>query len=92
MSAPQNITGVIETRRRALAFANNLTSVMSLVVLGFPVSLAAIRTRVASWVLIAVAIMQFVLRHFRSEVSPVRVRTLPTLSTISDVAALVRGA
>jgi hypothetical protein len=90
MFAPQNTTGVIETR--VLALTNNLTSVVGLLVFGFPVSSAAIRTMVVSWVLIAVGIMQFVLGHFRPEVSPVRIRTVRTRSAISDVAALVRGA
>jgi hypothetical protein len=90
MFAPQNTTGVIETR--VLALTNNLTSVVGLLVFGFPVSSAAIRTMVVSWVLIAVGIMQFVLGQFRPEVSPVRIRTVRTRSAISDVAALVRGA
>jgi predicted Zn-dependent protease len=91
MFTPGNITGVVETRRGVSAFTNNLTSVVGLLVLGFPVSPAAIRTMVVSWVLIAVAIMQFVLRRFRPEVSPVRIRTVRTRTAISDVAALVGG-
>jgi hypothetical protein len=90
MFAPQNTTGVIETR--VLALTNNLTSVVGLLVFGFPVSSAAIRIMVVSWVLIAVGIMQFVLGRFRPEVSPVRIRTVRTRSAISDVAALVRDA
>jgi hypothetical protein len=90
MFALQNITSAIEIR--VLVITNNLTSIVGLLVFGFPVSSAAIRTMLVSWVLIAVAIMQFVLRHFRPEMSPVRVSTLPSRSANSDVTLMVRGA
>jgi uncharacterized membrane protein HdeD (DUF308 family) len=76
MFAPQNITGAIEIR--VLVITNNLTTIVGLLVFGFPVSSAAIRTMVVSWVLIGVGITQFVLRRFRPEVSPVRIRTVRT--------------
>jgi len=65
MFAPGNIAGEIETRRKLSVFANNLVALLGLLVLGFPVTPATIRTTVASWALVAIATMQFGLRYLR---------------------------
>jgi hypothetical protein len=49
---------------KLLTFAN-LIALLGLLVLGFPVTSATIRTTVMSWVLLMLATMQLVLRYLR---------------------------
>ena len=46
-----------------LTFANNLIALVGLLVLGFPVTSATIKTTVISWALLMVATTQLVLRY-----------------------------
>ena len=62
-----NITGETEPHRKALAVINNVTALMGLLVLGFPVTTATISTTLASWVLVPVAIMGFLLTYLRPQ-------------------------
>jgi hypothetical protein len=48
---------------KVLTFANNLIALLGLLVLGFPVTSAALKTTVVSWVLLTIATMQLVLRY-----------------------------
>ena len=59
MSKPIHITG----KTKVLTFANNLIALLGLFVLGFPVTSAALKTTVISWVLLTIATMQLVLRY-----------------------------
>jgi hypothetical protein len=44
-------------------FANNLIALVGLLVLGFPVTSATVKTTVISWALLVIATMQLVLRY-----------------------------
>lgn len=48
---------------KVLTFANNLIALLGLLVLGFPVTSAALKTTVVSWILLTIATMQLVLRY-----------------------------
>jgi hypothetical protein len=48
---------------RVLTFANNLIALVGLLVLGFPVTSATVKTTVVSWVLLMIAAMQLVLSY-----------------------------
>jgi len=48
---------------KVLTFANDLIALLGLLVLGFPVTSAALKTTVVSWVLLTIATMQLVLRY-----------------------------
>lgn len=75
MYAVNNVPGEIERRRRLSAFKNNLTALVSLVLLGFPVTPATIRTIVAGWAILAVASLQSVLRRIGPQVRLAPIRT-----------------
>lgn len=81
MSALGYMSGEIETRRRAVAFMGNLTAVLGLLVLGFPLTPATIRTMLVGWVLIVVAVMQFIVGRFLTRGSSITSRTVPVRST-----------
>jgi hypothetical protein len=49
--------------KKVLTFANNLIALLGLLVLGFPVTSATIKTIVISWALLMVAAMQLFLRY-----------------------------
>ena len=49
MFALNSVAGELEKCRRVSAFTNNLTALLGLLALGFPVSPATIRTTVAGW-------------------------------------------
>ena len=74
MFAAKNIAGELEPHRRVSAFTNNLTALLGLLVLGFPISPATIRSMVAGWMLVVVASLQFVLRRVRPRLrlAPIR--------------------
>ena len=59
------MNGGIETHRRAAAFMGNVITMLGLLVLGYPLAPAAIRSMLLSWVLFVFAITQFIWRHFR---------------------------
>lgn len=83
------MTGEIETRRRALALMSNLTAVLGLLVLGFPLTPSTIRSMLLGWILMIVAIAQFIWGHFQTAQSPVSVGQSP--STRLTTLALKRG-
>jgi hypothetical protein len=76
MFAVKNIAGVMERRRKLSAFANNLTALLGLLVFGFPVTPATIRTAIAGLILVAAATLQFVVRRARSRVWMAAVRAI----------------
>jgi len=45
---------------KVLTFANNLIALVGLLVLGFPVTSATVKTTVVSWVLLMIATLQLV--------------------------------
>ena len=49
--------------KKVLTFANNLIALLGLLVLGFPVTSATVKTTVISWALLMIATMQLVLRY-----------------------------
>ena len=48
---------------RALTFANNLIALVGLLVLGFPVTLATVKTTVVGWALLMIATLQVSRRY-----------------------------
>ena len=73
MFTAKNIAGELEPHRRVSAFMNNLAALLGLLVLGFPVSPATIRTTVAGWTLVVVASLQFILRRVEQlDLAPIR--------------------
>ena len=80
MSARGNMTDETKTPRRA-TFMGSLIVILSLVVIGYPLAPATIRTMLAGWVLVVATITRFILgRHFQPAGSalnmrPVRVRS-----------------
>jgi len=80
MSAPGNITGEIKARQRAVAFMGNLIAVLGLLVIGYPLAPATVRTTLLGWILIAVAITQYVSgHHFQTAGSSTTIRTVPAV-------------
>jgi uncharacterized membrane protein HdeD (DUF308 family) len=57
------MTGEIKTGQRALAVMGDLVPVLGLLVFGYPLSQATIRTFLHGWVLVVVAITQFISRR-----------------------------
>jgi hypothetical protein len=53
----------IDGETKVLTFANNLICLVGLLVLGFPMTSATVRTTVASWVLVMIATMKLVRRY-----------------------------
>jgi uncharacterized membrane protein HdeD (DUF308 family) len=62
MFAYGKMTDQVQTRK-AMAFLGNLMALLGLLVLGFPLTPATIRTMLLGWLLIAVAITRFVMGH-----------------------------
>lgn len=75
MFAGKSVAGDFERRRRLSAFKNNLIALVALLLLGFPVTPATIRTAVAGWAIVAVASLQFVLRRIGPQVLLAPIRT-----------------
>ena len=63
MSARGNLTDETKTRRRTMAFMGNLIAILSLVVIGYPLAPATIRTMLVGWILVVAAIMRIILGH-----------------------------
>ena len=81
MSAPRNIIGEIKTLRGAPVFMGNLIAALGLLVIGYPVAPAAIRTLLLGWIVVALGLAQLVLgRLFQARVSVVPVRGAPLRS------------
>jgi hypothetical protein len=59
------MNGGIETPRRAAAFMGNVITILGLLVLGYPLPPAALRSLLLGWVLFVVATTQFIWMHFR---------------------------
>jgi len=57
------MTGETKTCHRATAFTGNLIAILILVVIGFPLAPATIRTMILGWILVVAAITRFILRH-----------------------------
>jgi uncharacterized membrane protein HdeD (DUF308 family) len=76
MFAAKNIAGDFEPHRRISAFTNNLTALLGLLVLGFPVSPATIRTMLAGWILVVVASLQLVLRRVGPQLRLAPIQTI----------------
>jgi len=53
----------IARETRALTLANNLIALLGVLVLGFPVTSATVKTTVVSWVLLMIATLQLVRRY-----------------------------
>jgi hypothetical protein len=68
MYAVKKIAGENETRRKLTVLTNSLTALVGLLVLGFPVTPATIRTTIAAWTLILVATLQLVFRNIKTQV------------------------
>ena len=63
MFVARNTVDELERGRRLTAVTNNLAALVGLLVLGFPISPASIRTMVAGSVLAATATLEFLLRQ-----------------------------
>jgi uncharacterized membrane protein HdeD (DUF308 family) len=85
MSARGNMTDETKTRRRAMAFMGNLIAILSLVVIGYPLAPATIRTMLVGWILVVAAITRFSLGHqFYPIGSGVTLRPVRVVSTDSQ--------
>jgi hypothetical protein len=63
MSAAGNMTSETERRGGTGSFISNLIPVLTLLVIGYPLAPATIRTMLVGWILIGVAITRSILRH-----------------------------
>jgi hypothetical protein len=67
LSAPGNITDEITTRRSGAAFIGNSVAALSVLVIGYPLAPAALRTMLIGWILIAAGATRFILgQHFQT--------------------------
>src|SRR5271169_3613204 len=87
--AIREMTGEIETRRKAMALMGNLTAVLGLLVLGFPLTPSTIRSMLLGWILTVAAILQFIWGHSQTARSAVTVGQRP--STRLTTLAMRRG-
>ena len=81
MFAAKNVADQVERHRRLVAFTNNLIVLLALLVLGFPVTPATIRTTVAGWAIVAVATLQFAFRRIGPQVHAAPIRTIRELAS-----------
>ena len=66
-----------------MAILGNLTALLGLLLLGFPLTPATIRTMVLGWLLIAVAITRFVMgHHSQMAESSITLRIVPVGSDV----------
>jgi len=66
MSVRGNMIDETRTRRRAMAFTDNLIAILSLVVISYPLAPATIRSILVGWILVVAVIMRFILgRRFQ---------------------------
>ena len=73
MYAPGWMTGEIETSRKASAIIGNLTALLGLLVLGYPLAPATIRTVLLGWILIVVSLMQSIVGQVQARPSPLTI-------------------
>ena len=83
MSARGNMTDETKTHRKAMAFMGNLVAILSLVVIGYPLAPATIRTMLVGWILVVAAITRFILGP-KPMGSPVTLRPVRVRSTDSQ--------
>ena len=77
MSARENMTDETKTRRRAMALMGNLIAILSLVVTGYPLAPATIRTMLVGWILVVAATTPSILwHHFQPLGSAVYLRSV----------------
>ena len=57
------MTDETKTRRRTMAFMGNLIAILSLVVIGYPLAPATIRTMLVGWILVVAAVVRIILGH-----------------------------
>jgi len=82
MFADGKMTDKIQTRK-TMAFLGNLTASLGLLLLGFPLTAATIRTMVLGWLLIAVAITRFVMgNHSQTTESSITLGIVPVGSDV----------
>jgi uncharacterized membrane protein HdeD (DUF308 family) len=85
MTARGNMTDKTKTRRKAMAFLGNLVAIRILVVIGYPLAPATIRTMLVGWILIVAAITRIILGHHCEPTgSPVTLRPVRVRSTDSQ--------
>jgi hypothetical protein len=65
MFPPENMRGEMRTRQRAAAFLCSAIAALGLLLLGFPLTPAAIRATLLGWVLVRVAVSRFMLERFQ---------------------------
>ena len=65
MFVTENMTGDMRTRQRAAAFLCNAIATWGLLVLGFPLTPAAIRATLLGWILIVVGILRLMFGDFQ---------------------------
>jgi uncharacterized membrane protein HdeD (DUF308 family) len=69
--------------RKAMAFMGNLTALLGLLVLGFPLTPATIRTTLLGWLMMAVAITRFFMgHHSQTTESSATLRMVPLRSDV----------
>jgi len=73
MYAPGWMTGEIETRGKAAAIIANLTALLGLFVLGYPLAPATIRAMLLGWILIVVSLMQSIVGQVQARPSPLTI-------------------
>ena len=78
------MTDETKTTRRA-TFMGSLIVILSLVVIGYPLAPATIRTMLAGWILVVAAITRFILgHHFQPAGSALNMRPVRVRSTDSE--------
>jgi predicted permease len=82
MYSPESMTSQIAVRRRAVDYVGNLIAALSLLVIGYPLAPAMIRTMLISWILIVVTLARFLLGHRFQTTAPAE-----TLTTVPQRAA-----
>jgi hypothetical protein len=81
MSAVWNMTSEAKTSGGSGAFMNNLVPVLTLLVIGYPLAPATIRTMLVGWILVVVPITRSILGHqFQVTGSAVKIGTAPARS------------
>lgn len=63
MSVPKNMTVEMEAHQRAVAMLEDMAGAVGLLVLGFPLTPAAVRATLFGWILVVVSITRFRFGH-----------------------------
>jgi hypothetical protein len=81
MSATGNMTSETTTSGGTGTFMSNLIPVLTLLVIGYPLAPATIKTMLVGWILVVVAIARSILgNQFQVTESAVNIRTAPSRS------------